>query len=256
MTPLCPHGLASALTEAGQRYYQVLERELPRLHAFALLATGSWTDALAALQGTFHGAAAEVLSSSSPEMVLLRRLVEHLSETLGSRPTLSFQGLDDLLRAEVTIPVNTAAPPIDGDLRRLPVLVAEVQRACLRAALNCVPLADRLAFLVVDVLGYSETVALELLAITKPTLKVRLSRARGRLSAYLGPRCQHVARHNPCSCGGRLGVALAADFVMLPLDPEPPLEEGPTEDLGALFRRHLALRAPPLRSLVDPSDLP
>lgn len=242
------------MSDEKPELHLVLARELPRLHAFAFLATGSRDAAFAALRGVAEYPAAEVRSAASAELALLGCLVRYLREESGRRPSWSFQKLDDLLRAEPTLPVDHAAPPIDGDRRRLPVLVAEVQRSCLVTALTCLRLSDRLAFLLVDVLGQPESVALDLLETTPVGLDVRLRRARKRLADYLGPRCGHVARNNPCSCENRLAIALAEGFVTLPREPEPPLEAGPTQDLGALYRRLLALRAPPVGTLVDPAD--
>ena len=70
---------------------------------------------------------------------------------------------------------------------------------------------------------------------------MRLTRARKRLDNYLAPLCQFVDKANPCNCEGRLGVALAKEFISFPRTPNDiphaPHDSGPEfHDMGALYR--------------------
>jgi len=69
------------------------------------------------------------------------------------------------------------------------------------------------AFVLSAVLGYNDDTAAAVLGITTSAYKVRLSRARKKVSDYLAPRCEHVDPMNPCRCPSRLGVALTGGFV-------------------------------------------
>jgi RNA polymerase sigma-70 factor (ECF subfamily) len=55
--------------------------------------------------------------------------------------------------------------------------------------------------------------AAQALGISKSAYKVRLSRARKKVTDYLAPRCEHVDPLNPCRCPARVGVALRKGFI-------------------------------------------
>lgn len=211
-----------------------IDAALPAMSALAFLACGSRLDAqrhvAAALRAIAHG-------RDLDEHDLLPRLVATLEEALGRRASQRFVVLDNLLRADASRTVDLDAPPISGDLARVPVLLAALKASCLVAALGCVPPGIRLAFILADILGHSLTATATLLRTTESAVRVRLIRARRLLADYLGPRCGHLAARNLCSCAGRLGMALAAGFVELPPGPtSPPSVAPPAHHIGDLYR--------------------
>ena len=107
--------------------------------------------------------------------------------------------------------------------------------------LACLPPGVRISFILTDLLGYNPAASAQLLGINESAYRVRLTRARKRLDNYLAPLCQHVDRQNPCNCEGRLGVALAKEFITFPPHtddiPHAPHDSGPeSHEMGALYR--------------------
>jgi hypothetical protein len=84
--------------------------------------------------------------------------------------------------------------------------------------------------------------AAAILGINASALRVRVSRARKKISAYLAPRCAHVDPRNPCRCPSRLGVALTRGFIgdvrgrQISLRARPFEQEPPQHDPVALYR--------------------
>jgi DNA-directed RNA polymerase specialized sigma24 family protein len=224
---------------------RVVEAELPRLHAVAYHMSGSRTDAYERLREMLSDAAtdggASVLAAARPGDALLARLAHHLEEVLGRKAEKSFQILDDILRDDITQPIDLNVKGIDGDPNRVHPLLWELKRTCLTAVLGCLPPGVRISFLLTDLLGYSPSASAELLGINESAYRVRLTRARKRLENYLAPRCQHMDRQNPCNCEGRLGVALEKGFLAFPphtadIPHAPHVNEVEHREMGALYR--------------------
>ena len=240
------------LTLASRRRQlrELVGAELPRLLAFATLACGlqvAASDVVADMLAELDDDA--ILSAPRPGEELLARLLQHLQQVFGRKASVDVAVLEDALRAGESLPIDVRAPPISGDLSRVPILLAELKRTCLTAALECLPLARRLAFLL-DLFGYSAEEAASLLRTQMSALQPLLRRGVRQLEDYLGPRCGHLNPSHFCSCSGRLGVALATGFVRLPIvrDAAPPAAE-PTRDLASLYRSILGA------GLKDPGDV-
>ncbi|MCB9570107.1 MAG: hypothetical protein H6710_23355 [Myxococcales bacterium] len=223
---------------------QLYIAELPRLYAFAYDMSGARDEAhrfLSELVDQTNDEAAELLAAPIPADALLGAFARHLEKELGRRAEQSFQILDNVLRSDITRPIDINARGIDGDPRRIHLLLWELKRTCLTAVMGCLPPSVRLSFILTDILGYSPADAADLLDIKESAYRVRLTRARKRLEDYLTPRCFHVDRQNPCNCEGRLGIAFDAKFVTPPphaldtpaeeIDSEPP-----RRDMAALYR--------------------
>jgi RNA polymerase sigma-70 factor (ECF subfamily) len=117
------------------------------------------------------------------------------------------------------------------------------------SVINCLPPGERVAFVLSVVLGYGDEDAADVLGITTSAFKVRLSRARKKVSDYLAPRCEHVDPRNPCRCPSRLGVALTGGFIPRTLGSEVSLrpdfgrygstvdgEDAPLRDVMAIYQ--------------------
>jgi RNA polymerase sigma factor (sigma-70 family) len=143
----------------------------------------------------------------------LLRIANHIVEKRSpSSPEVSFDLLDETLRSDATRTGETKS--LTDPQRNF--LLWELKQGCMTSVVNCLPHGERVAFTLAVVLGYGEDEAAKTLGITTSAFKVRLSRARKKVSDYLAPRCEHVDPRNPCHCPSRLGVALNRGFLPTP----------------------------------------
>jgi RNA polymerase sigma factor (sigma-70 family) len=183
----------------------------------------------------------------------LLRIASHVAEqhlTKGGHQ-ITFQQLDETLRSEATrTDVAGALSTPERD-----TLLWELKQGCMTAVVNCLSLGEREAFVLSVVMGMPDDHAARSLGIKTSAYKVRLSRARQKISDYLAPRCEHVDPNNPCHCPSRLGVALRRGFIPPPgasearLRPPPPFGryggDEPLRDVMAIYQ-----------SLPDPDPPP
>lgn len=132
----------------------------------------------------------------APLAALARRMSEH-----GRKAETSWDDFETSLGVEVSVPIDVPA-------ERLQRLTARMEQRCLVGGLGCLPVAIRSAFLLAVVFDLGPAEAANILGITIETIRVRLTRAKRRLEAFYGPRCQHLDSDNPCTCVGRLSIAL------------------------------------------------
>lgn len=184
-----------------------------KLFTAAYLATANATTAIDLV--------AEVTDAPAP----LAKLIHNLEKSL-PRSVTNFSTWDRVLRNDLT----TASYEPEQDDRH--AYLWELKRQCLANTLQCISTSRRLAFIVVDVLGVDEQEALSIFGIVPAALRLRVNRARASLEGYLGPRCGHLNPANPCSCRGRLGVALRDDVLRLPV-----ILSAPSRAHDALTRR-------------------
>ena len=226
---------------------QLLGSELPRLYAFAYAMCGSRDEARDHLRQLVRDAKAqpesELLGAADPAEELLGLMARKMEETLGRKSDYTFDGLDAILRSDITRPIDLASGVggLGNDPGKVHLMLWELKRTCLTATLCCLPPGVRVSFVLTDLLGYSPAQASDLLRIKESAYRVRLTRARKRVEDYLAPRCYHVDQQNPCTCTGRLIIAMDAKFVKAPpstLDiPHDPHDgDGPRRDMGSLYR--------------------
>jgi len=173
---------------------------------------------------------------AEPEAWLLRIAQHVLEKRVGASPEVSFDLLDEKLRSEPTR--TDVVQSLSQPQRNF--YLWELKQGCMTAVVNCLPPGERVAFVLSAVLGYNDETAAAVLGITTSAYKVRLSRARKKVSDYLAPRCEHVDPRNPCRCPSRLGVALTRGFV------------GRTPNAGANLRPEFGRYG----STVDGEDAP
>jgi RNA polymerase sigma-70 factor (ECF subfamily) len=140
----------------------------------------------------------------------LMRIALHVVERrVNPGQEVSFDLLDEKLRSEPTRTdiVQSLSQPQRN------FYLWELKQGCMTSVANCLPAGERVAFVLSAILGYSDESAAAVLGINTSAYKVRLSRARKKVSDYLAPRCEHVDPRNPCRCPSRLGVALTGGFV-------------------------------------------
>jgi hypothetical protein len=233
------------MTDRPATLRELITRELARLYAFAYHMSGSREDARGHLEQLVKDARAEgenkILAAPNPADALLGLMARKMEEALGRKSDFSFEGLDQVLRSDITRPIDLSGGALDGQPAKVHLMLWELKRTCLTATLCCLPPGVRVSFVLTDLLGYGPAEASELLAIKESAYRVRLTRARKRVEDYLAPRCYHVDPQNPCTCTGRLVIAIDAKFVKPPphqLDiPHDPHDgDGPRRDMGSLYR--------------------
>lgn len=241
---------------------ELLAQELPSLYAFAFEMSGSRTESERFLQELTRQARArpesELLEAEDPSRVLLGMVARNMEENLGRKAEHTFEKLDTILRSDLTRPIDLRAPGMDDDPAKVHVMLWNLKRTCLTAVTGCLPPGVRLSFVLTDLLGFSPTDAAELLGIKESAYRVRLTRARKRIEDYLTPRCYHVDRQNPCTCTGRLMIAIDNGFIKAPphtqdIPHEPHDGDGPRRDMGGLYRNlpDVQLTDADLRRLLD-----
>lgn len=234
------------MSEQPSTLRELLTQELPHLYAFAYHMSGHRDEAREHVKQLVRDVKAQdeaaLLTRPNPAEALLGMMARKMEETLGRKSEYSFDGLDEILRTDITRPIDlsTGVGP-GGDPSRVHLMLWELKRTCLTATLCCLPPGVRVSFVLTDLLGYGPSEAAELLGIKESAYRVRLTRARKRIEDYLAPRCYHVDHQNPCTCTGRLIIAMDAKFVASPPDVgdiphEPHDATGPRRDMGSLYR--------------------
>jgi RNA polymerase sigma factor (sigma-70 family) len=80
------------------------------------------------------------------------------------------------------------------------LFVEEIRISCLQGLLLCLDREHRLAYLLVDVFDVSSEQGADILEITPPAFRKRLSRARERIQDFLTKHCALMNPDNPCKC--------------------------------------------------------
>jgi RNA polymerase sigma factor (sigma-70 family) len=175
---------------------------------------------------------------SDLELILFQAVAEVSQGQQRARDVLSFEELDGVIRGD---PTQSGVLDELGEVERNRLLW-ELKQGCLTAVVNCLPAGERVAFILTEVMDTEPGQAAAILGINASALRVRVSRARKKISAYLAPRCAHVDPRNPCRCPSRLGVALTRGFIgdvrgrQVSLRARPFEQEPPQHDPVALFR--------------------
>ena len=233
------------MSSTPQTVRELLNNELPKLYAFAYQMCGARKDAARFLEDLVQQVSRldenKLLNDGDPGQTLLGMMARTMEENLGRRSEHSFESLDTILRSDITRPIDLSNIGMGDDPRKVHLMLWELKRTCLTSVLGCLPPGVRLSFVLTDLVGLSPGDAAEMLGIKESAYRVRLTRARKRIEDYLAPRCYHVDRSNPCTCTGRLMIALDANFVKPPtssddIPHEPHDAGGPQRDVGSLYR--------------------
>ena len=245
---------------AERAFLDVIERHLGRVWHLCSRMTLRGNEAEAACLETCQRA--WVGRSGAPErddergLWLLRIAAHVLGARLPQAPEVDFDLLDETLRSEATRTEEVAS--LTDPQREL--LLWEMKQGCMTAVVNCLSPGERVAFVMSAVMGLSDDEAARALDIKGSALKVRLSRARKKVSDYLAPRCEHIDPRNPCHCPSRIGIALRKGFIAPPARAEvrlrgalPPFDEAPRLNDAVAIYRTLPEPEPPgsLRRRID-----
>lgn len=184
--------------------------ELDALFSFAVWAFGTRESAAAALLAAVHDAPDGGRDDWLGCMWRARPAQRQRATSV------QLQALDSVLRDQMTMPVGLDHPLVRGEPRRLRVLCAEVERACLAAVVRALPPMPRVVFLMDALFGMSLAEISGILGVDLVNAQAAHRKAERALDDYLGSRCEHLDRRNVCRCAGRVGVALERGFIRWP----------------------------------------
>jgi RNA polymerase sigma factor (sigma-70 family) len=111
-----------------------------------------------------------------------------------------------------------ATPDLDPpDERSVPadvrLLVDEARIGCTAGMLLCLDRAQRLVYILGDILEVSDAVGAELLEIGRDAFRQRLARARRDLHNFMNDKCGLVNPANPCRCDRKTRGFIQAGYV-------------------------------------------
>ena len=98
---------------------------------------------------------------------------------------------------DMGIAVTTATSVPEGEAR---VLAREVRLVCTQSMLLVLTRPERIALILVELLGASAAVGADICEVTPETFRQRLSRARSKLRPILEERCGLANEQRACSC--------------------------------------------------------
>src|SRR5262245_60713732 len=99
---------------------------------------------------------------------------------------------------------------VPADLR---LLVDEARISCTSGMLLCLDREQRLAYVLGEILGLSDTAGADLLEISPDNFRQRLARARRDLHSFMNDKCGLVNRANPCRCAKKTRGFIEAGYV-------------------------------------------
>ncbi len=239
------------MAKDAKSFVPVLSEHLGDIYNFSYRVTNSEDQAEKVTREVFLRAYAGRKKLPEPKHVAawLLKIAVHVVQNTDSGARITFDYLDDTIRGDPTMVTRTGS--LTDPERQL--LLWELKQGCMTAVLNCLSEGERMAFVVVVMMGMKSADAAATLAITPAALKVRLSRAKKKIVDYLAPRCEHVHPSNPCRCPSRLGVALQKGFIqdvankevsLRKMPPEALKPTAPLRDVVAIYQR---LPGPPGR---------
>jgi len=136
-----------------------------------------------------------------------------------------------------------AAALTDGEIR---VLARDVQRTCTQAMLFCLTREERLAVLLAEMLGATDTIGADICGIQPDAFRQRVARARAKLRPVLEERCGIAEPANPCRCSrqviakqrARLKIPVYLDAVEGDAVERAEQQLGAMRRLGGVFAAH------------------
>jgi RNA polymerase sigma factor (sigma-70 family) len=124
-----------------------------------------------------------------------------------------------------------------------PLLEKELQLECTHGMFLVLSRPERLAYILSEVLGASDTIGAEICNVEPAAYRQRLARARAEMRPLLSERCGLADGKNPCRCEHQARAARAANLIdparlrytKLPVENDAELARS-DEQLGALRR--------------------
>jgi RNA polymerase sigma factor (sigma-70 family) len=115
------------------------------------------------------------------------------------------RGLDDAPELDLPDPREVGV-----DVR---LLVEEARIGCTSGMLLCLDREQRLAYVLGEILGLKDTVAAEILELSRDAFRQRLARARRDLHGFLSGQCGLMNKANPCRCEKKARAFMQAGYL-------------------------------------------
>jgi RNA polymerase sigma factor (sigma-70 family) len=164
----------------------------------------------------------------------------------GRRETITFEVLDERLRSGLS---DEPSPRPDPEAS---AMATELRMRCTEAMLLSLDRELRIAHILGDIFCLPGETCAEILEVDHATFRKRLSRARARLSEFLGGWCGVYDEANRCRCAGQIEAA-AERGILAPEDlylsrarkrPARAALERASEEVAGLLRVADVLRGP------------
>ena len=180
---------------------ELCERMIDPMYRLALRFCGNPTDAEDAAQevmvrlvtglSTFEGRSRFTTWAYTVAVRQLRRTRQRTAERSVAGPEPFGEFIDRYAGGE----------PFEGETAtEAAELAADVRLSCTYGMLLCLSRDQRIAYLMGDLLGFTDVVAAEISAITPAAHRQRLARARRVMRDLMAERCGLVRAEHPCRC--------------------------------------------------------
>jgi len=93
------------------------------------------------------------------------------------------------------------------------LLVEEAKVGCSNAMLQCLNQENRMIYILGEILEFNSTEGAEILSISPPNFRQKLSRCRKRLHDFLHANCGLVNSKNPCRCHKRVDHSIKEERI-------------------------------------------
>lgn len=185
--------------ETDIAFSRLYDENYRKVYRLALALAGNASDAEEITQEAFlraYRAFASFRGDSAFFTWIYRITLNVASDYLRYRDKLPVETLTDDLgyRLEDIIDTNPASDP------EAEALANEARFKCLHYFTECLTPKQRIVFSLAVSLAMPQKLIAEVLECSLPAVKTTLYRAKRRIAAFLGGRCQYVDKDNPCRC--------------------------------------------------------
>jgi RNA polymerase sigma factor (sigma-70 family) len=125
----------------------------------------------------------------------------------GRREVITFDALEENLRTGIDLPLPALSDP------EIEAVAGELRLRCTEAMLLSLDRDLRLAYVLGDLFDLSSEEGAEVLGLTPPAFRKRLSRARLRLHEFVRGWCGVYDEANPCRCAKQVGGAVERNII-------------------------------------------
>ncbi|MEL6559608.1 MAG: RNA polymerase sigma factor [Bacteroidota bacterium] len=100
-----------------------------------------------------------------------------------------------------------------SNMGEINLLEEEVKVSCTHGLLHCLNPANRLIYILGDLLDLNSVEAAEILEITPTSFRKQLSRSREKIRSFLTAKCGLVNIENPCRCKRKIDFLIDQDMI-------------------------------------------
>ncbi len=92
-------------------------------------------------------------------------------------------------------------------------LVEEAKISCMKGMLLCLDREQRLIYIIGELFEFTDTIASEIMEISKTNFRVKLHRAKQQLYNFMDNKCGLVNKKNPCRCARKTAGFIKMGYV-------------------------------------------